>query len=346
MPVNTPNPEYEEFLDIWERCRDCYAGTDAVKSAKGKYLPPLDSHNENAKGYDAYVMRALFYNATGRTVDGLSGAIFQKPPRWDVSKKAEEYIKDITMTGVTGEVFALRTTRNVLGIGRWGILVDMPPDPKDKKANGANDEAKGEKAEGVKFVQRPYFVGYQAEEIINWKTTVVAGDQRLQMVVLREKERLENPDDEFVPDVIEQYRVLRINEKGSYQQEIWRKVGRSDKFALDQVIVPRRRGKPLNFIPFVFMSAISIEPSIEKPPIIDLVATTGRWQTSNTVGTTPRCRRRGSLVPFPETTRATRTCPSDRASRGCSIPAGRPGCWSSPEPVSDRSSRRIRRSGR
>ena len=30
MPVDTPSPEYEAALPRWQRCRDCFEGSDAV----------------------------------------------------------------------------------------------------------------------------------------------------------------------------------------------------------------------------------------------------------------------------------------------------------------------------
>jgi len=252
MPVDTPSHEYEAYIDIWQRCRHCYEGSDSVKKAGTDYLPPLDSHKANALGYEAYKLRALFYNATGRTVDGLAGSIFQKPPRWEVSKTAEEYLRDITLSGVTAEMFALRSTRNVLSLGRWGILVDM---------------AKEEKERGP---ARPYVVGYRAEDIYSWRTRSVGGDQQTHLVVLREQEQIEDPEDEFVPEREIRFRVLRLD-KGRYAQEVWRKPRGKKDYERVESVMPKRRGVPLTFIPFVFMSATTVEPTIEKPPLLDLV---------------------------------------------------------------------------
>lgn len=253
MPVNTPTREYVANIDLWQRCRDAYEGSDAVKAQGQKYLPPLDSHRTNARAYNEYLLRALYFNAMGRTVNGLAGSIFQKPPLWTMSKAAEECVTDVTLTGVPAEMFALRTTRNILITGRWGILVDMATESTDNKEPS-----------------RPYFVGYRGEDIINWITTSFGGDQRVTMVVLREYEEEPDPTDEFVRKPSEQYRVLRLV-KDKYTQEVWKKMPNSEIFVRGKVFTPERRGEPLDFIPFVFMSGISIEPTIEKPPLIDLV---------------------------------------------------------------------------
>jgi len=253
MPVNTPSREYLANIEPWQRCRDAYEGSDAVKGQGRKYLPALDSHKRNPNGYNEYVLRALYFNAMGRTVDGLAGSIFQKPPIWEVSEEVEEFIEDITLTGVTAEMFALRSTRNIMITGRWGILVDMGTAETEDKTPA-----------------RPYFVGYKGEDIISWATELVGGDQRLTMVVLREFDDDPDPTDEFVRKQAEQYRVLRLS-KGEYTQEVWKKIPNSENFVKGKTETPERRGEALDFIPFVFMSAISIEPTIEKAPLLDLV---------------------------------------------------------------------------
>src|SRR5690349_5939680 len=97
--VATKHTDYEDLEDRWERCRDAASGSDAVKESGLKYLPALDSHQRDVSKYDEYRMRALFYNATGRTIAGLSGAIFQKAPSVDdISAKVTEHAQDITLT--------------------------------------------------------------------------------------------------------------------------------------------------------------------------------------------------------------------------------------------------------
>ncbi|HTD67749.1 MAG TPA: hypothetical protein VK846_14585, partial [Candidatus Limnocylindria bacterium] len=78
MPVNSLHPDYLEVLPAWARARDVIAGEDAVKAAREKYLPRLDSQTDAE--FDAYRARASFFNATARTADGYSGQIFRRSP--------------------------------------------------------------------------------------------------------------------------------------------------------------------------------------------------------------------------------------------------------------------------
>ena len=84
MPVDTPSPEYEAALPRWQRCRDAFEGSDAVKARATAYLPMLEGHHGSSQKYDAYKTRAVFYNATARTVAGLLGSVFRAAPKLDV----------------------------------------------------------------------------------------------------------------------------------------------------------------------------------------------------------------------------------------------------------------------
>jgi len=65
MTVDSTHPDYNANLPAWSRTRDVLAGEDAVKAAGEKYLPRLDSHNDEE--YAAYRARASFFGATART---------------------------------------------------------------------------------------------------------------------------------------------------------------------------------------------------------------------------------------------------------------------------------------
>lgn len=261
MAVNTTHSAYDSRSEQWERCRDVVEGSDAVKGKRDRYLPKLDSHKKEGGGskYDEYKLRALFYNATGRTVQGLSGAIFQKAPSIEVvDNQSKEDIKDITLTGQPLDLFALETTKEYLTTGRYGILVDM-----------ATEEA---------TTTRPYWVGYQAEDIVNWRFESMGGDQELSLVVLREVIDKPESDDEFCVDQVEQYRVLRLKD-GIYTQQVYTEIkdksasvtipgvkGISSKktFEPGPIITPKRKGAFLDFIPFALPWSINI------PPLLDL----------------------------------------------------------------------------
>lgn len=260
MPVDTVSKEYAAMAPKWERCRDAYEGGDAIKAKGARYLPPLDSHVRNgsfvpegARKYAAYLERALWYNATARTVDGLAGGIFQKAPKITAPEPTKSHLSDVTLTNLSAEMFAHEAAREVLKLGRAGILVDMAD---------------------IEPATRPYWSSYCAEDIFSYRAITIDGDEILTRVVLREVVQSEDPKDPFVIEDHEIYRVLELVgfETGNpeYQQTKWVKDQKGDWIA-GKTKKPMRRGKPLPLIPFVFLGPDSISPKFAKPPLLDLV---------------------------------------------------------------------------
>ena len=260
MPVNRPPDSYQNFESKWKRCRDCREGSDAVKAAGFDYLPPLSSHETGSRGrseYDAYRMRALFYNAMARTVQGVAGVIFQKAPTFILTPQIEGHEQDVTLAEESGEMFALKVTEEILTTGRYGVLVEMS-------------------APGQAIEPRPYWTGYSAENIISVSTSRRNGEQVLTRVVLKESFVENGPDDEFEENVVDQYRVLSLGDEDDdgrfYRQTIWREEQESKTWIPSEQFVPMRRNKPLDFIPFVIIGPASVAPTpIPKPPLLDLV---------------------------------------------------------------------------
>lgn len=256
MPVNSPRREYSSSFPKWQRARDCFEGSDAVKLGGVRYLPALDSHKRDGliaggEKYEEYKLRALFFNAMGRTVEGLAGALFQVPPTIKAPLDIMTQLEDVTMSGVvSAELFGLQTTRELLITGREGILVDVPRDA---------------------ATPRPYWAGYRAEDILSWKVESTAGQETLVRVVLREFPELQDPKDPFIIDSIEQYRVLTTEPDGIYKQIVFRKLPSSEQFVSVEEIIPTRRGDALRFIPFIFVNPFSVSAGIQKPPLDDLV---------------------------------------------------------------------------
>lgn len=258
MPVNSKRQDYENIHPQWARLRDCVGGRDAILKGGNRYVPDLPG--ADAIGNQNYRARGNFYNAVARTVEGMAGAIFQKPPEVAFPDAFVDYLDDITLANVPFETFSSEAGREILLLGRYGLLVDMPTE------------------DGV----RPYACAYKAEEIINWRTTRMAGDEILTMVVLHESADVPDEKDSFLCKMVSQYRVLELTATGCTVQ-LWREA--TDK---SQGYVPFtppvalvRRGQPLNFIPFVFLGAVSATADMDRPPLIDLCdVNLAHWRNS------------------------------------------------------------------
>lgn len=262
--VDTRHPDYEKMMEKWQRCRDAVSGQDAIHAAGETYLSKLK--DQTIDEYDAYKLRAQFYNAVWRTISALSGMIFRKEPVIDVTESIGAYLDDVTMSGISLYVLAQYTTIEILTTGRMGILVDYPPQSVEGKTV----------AEVEKMGMRPSMQAYPAETIINWKTTKINNRTVLSFVVLTESVEIE-ADSEFEMKTEIVYRVLdlvsrSVNDGGgmAYRVRTYRINEKKEDELIDEII-PKINGVPFDFIPFYFIGIDDTTPAVDEPPLIDLV---------------------------------------------------------------------------
>lgn len=257
--VNHRHREFNKYAPQWKRARDVLEGQDKVHQAAEAYLPKLK--DQDAGEYAAYVKRAGFYNASWRTVAGLLGMMFRKPPQVELPGAIETYTADIDMAGTSLETFARDVALEVLSVGRVGILVDHPATDVVRPLTVAVAQSQG---------LRPMLKTYKAESIINWKHGRVRNHWVLTQVVL--EEIVEEADGPFKTNEVKQWRVLALDEAGLYRQQIWRKGASGDEFEqLGDDIYPMIGAQPLDFIPFYVVGSDGIDSDPEEPPLIDLI---------------------------------------------------------------------------
>lgn len=256
MPVNSRHPEYERMVERWARCRTASDGQDAVHAAGEAHLPKLKE--QTAEDYKAYVQRATFFNATWRTISGLKGMLFRKPPKVEAPGKAKEMLDDVTMSGVPVHQFLEETCEETLKIGRVGILVDYPT------AQAGMTTMADAKAANL----RPMMQLYIAEAIINWRVGRVNNISALTMVVLEECEMVEV--DAFKAREEKRWRVLDL-EGGKYRVRMFMLDKDQKEVQIGPDAYPLMNNAPLDFIPFTFIGPDDSTPQVDEPPLIDLV---------------------------------------------------------------------------
>ena len=254
MSVDTKHKEFNEYYEIWERCEHASEGQDEIHECGVKYLPRLSGQNDAE--YYAYKQRALYFNATARTVDGLTGMLFMKPETIEAPAAMDSIIADVTMGGLSLHQFAEMISEEVITVGRCGVLVDYPPIV--NAVTLAQAQAQG---------ARPYATMYDAESIINWKTGRINNVEQLTLVVLEEENEI--PVDEFETKCEPQWRVLDLGD-GAYRQRVFRKDKRGEFILVDE-IYPQINGRVINKIPFEFFGVRDNTPCVDKPPLLDLV---------------------------------------------------------------------------
>lgn len=257
--VDTQHADYGKYLPKWQRCRDASDGQDAVHSKGEVYLPKLK--DQETEDYKSYVKRAGFYNATWRTLSGLLGMMFRKPPKQKLPDGVTGYLPDIDMAGTSLETMARKVALEVLEVGRVGIMVDHPAREGIVPLTVEAAEQQG---------LRPLITTYRAECIVNWKYRRVRNRHVLSMVVLKESAKI--ADGEFVEKDIDQYRVLDLDEADEYRVRVYRrKDGDKGDFEPVEEFWPLMNGTKLTSIPFAIVGIDGIDSELDEPPLIDLV---------------------------------------------------------------------------
>ena len=254
----------------WELNRDCVAGEEAIKKGKEKYLPipTADRDTDYGRGrYAAYVLRAVFYNVTGRTLEGLVGQVFSEEAEIDLPTDLERYVPDIDGAGTTLVQQAKATMLTTTALGHCGLLSDYP----------AGEEA-ATKQDIDTLRIRPRIILIQPEKIINWRVTVVGGETLLSLVVIEETAVI--GDDDFEMETEPRWRELRLVEteggKFAVVVTVWRKKDKpenGEKFEVVEgfpSVLRDHRAQSLDRIPFEFVGSVNNEPHIDKAPLIDL----------------------------------------------------------------------------
>lgn len=257
MSVKSHHPDYDKYSDKWTRCYDAAEGQDAIHKAGIRYLPSLK--DQTKEDYDAYVKRATFFNATWRTISGLSGMIFRKPPKVEAPSGTEALLNSITQDGQSLGVLARNVVEECLTVGRAGIMVDYPA----VNAEGIT------KADAATMNLRPTMGVYAAKSIINWRVQPINNKRVLTLVVLVEESEV--AEDEFASKIEDRYRVLDLAE-GRYRVRVFRinqESGKEEQVGED--MFPTMNGKAMDFIPFYFVSVDDTEADPDDPPLIDLV---------------------------------------------------------------------------
>lgn len=263
--VEAVDDDYTKRAPQWQRCRDAFEGSDAVKAKPAKYLTRMESHNDSE--FADYVARASFLPATEKTLTVLSGLAFRKDITIKLPTRRERdvrrHLKDITLDGADLPQIAALALRETLLVGRFGILQAWSPG-----------------------LDRPFWVDYRTEDILRRTfTRLPTGLSVLDGVLLREfrRERFTNGkrlDREYriahelvpVPGTdryayrIQPYR-LRLDEHGNEKPG-----ANGERFEIfGPAVFPQRNGEAMDRVPFSIFTSHANPREIPKPPMLDMV---------------------------------------------------------------------------
>ena len=263
MAVDSTHPEYDAVADKRQRVRDAL-DADKVRGATTKYLPKLGGMEDD--DYNNYLLRAPYFGATARTLQGVSGLVFRRDTQVTTPAvdAASALLNDVNGRGVNLDRFAQTVFDEACSIGGAGVYVTLP----QAASAGA----------------RAYTSLYKSESIINWDETIVDGRHITQRVVLKESVTIRDPDDTYKRKRIDQWRDVYLDDAGLLAVDVWRKatdidIGGQQGFAIVEHYEPRFRGVRLRLVPFVPINARSIGFSPEDPPMLALAdANIDHWR--------------------------------------------------------------------
>lgn len=258
MPVSFEREDFKKVLKQYNLIQDCLDGEIVVKEKRTRYLPrpnAADTSQANIARYDAYIMRAVFYNVTARTLSGLQGQVFARNPLIEIPNTLDILKQDCTGLGVSLEQLSKEAVNYAVSKGRGGFLTDYPAT--DENGVSLASVRRGEIAPTINV--------YSARDIINWRTGVVFGKEQLTLVVL--KEIYEEYEDIFSVRLCTQYRALILDANG-YRQELY-----TAPDAKPVTVYPRKPdGTVWREIPFAFFGSVNNDPAIDAPPLYDLAS--------------------------------------------------------------------------
>lgn len=256
MTTDYTHPDYDRFAPLWSKVRTCCEGEDAVKAAGETFLPnpsegPDKFTDVGIARWRRYLARAVYLNASGRTLHGLVGIAYANWPRIVLPAGADYLLNDADGSG-TGIINQSQlVVADVLQTGRGGLLADAT------STDEANRERSRTLAEAEAAGYRLLLVHYTAEQILTWEVV----DRRLSRLVLREGH------EEYAGGKVERTVQLRelVMVDGRCEVSLWRQLASQGQFVR---VSTTRTG--IDRIPFHFVGATNNDPTPDIPPLLDL----------------------------------------------------------------------------
>lgn len=216
----------------WQLMRDCMDGETAIKQRGETYLPmPSGFKGQDDGGfamYQAYMGRAQFPELLAPSVAAMIGIIHGQEIGIEMPDSMGHLWENADGEGLPLEAFHRRITRELLVIGGYAVLTDVPVEGGD-----------------------PYLVGYSRDLLINWDH---------EWYVLDETAKVRKG---FVWEQLEKYRLLTLD--GLWYTP-YTFMGDTD--VGEEIVVRARGGQPLPRIPFAVGNAMDLSPKVEAPPLI------------------------------------------------------------------------------
>lgn len=235
----TKRTRWDRLQSQYHLIRDCLDGEDAVKDQGQTYIPKPSGLS--AEEYVSYVARGLYYGAPEATLRALVGLALRKDPVIKLPDRLEPMRLSATHDGAPLSILIEDCVREVLCMGRFGLLLDFPTDQTT-----------------VSTV--PHIATFAAEAIEEYETQYVNGKKVLTRVHLASDEDWDGSDVTYE----------LILEAGVYQFRRFIRDQHQTRVDVGENHIPTVNGKPLTRIPFVMVSPEGLRFEDITPPFLAL----------------------------------------------------------------------------
>jgi len=247
MSIDSSNKEYDFHVEEWQ----CIEASIKGKKELLEMGLTCPDYRETASNYSKvalrkkkYFERGRYFNAVGKTVNTLSGMVFEKDPEIDVPAQMDYIYTTAGSDGANISDIAQSVVAKLISVGRVGVFVDSP----------VNDAGQTiyEIESGINV---PQITVYNAEQMFNWYSEGALQEVRL----LETYSILDGLDRDFKTQI---RRLVLVD--GVYFNQVWR------DYDLYSEVAPTSNGTTMDYIPFYFGGSTSNNTKIDKPPMRDL----------------------------------------------------------------------------
>lgn len=200
--VQSKHPLYIKWRDDSELPRSLMGGTRAMIEQGETFLPKFPL--EKPEFYKTRLANSILLNAYKKTVQFLSGQVFQAPIKLtaEFPSEVEQYMDDVDKIGSSLDVFSKRVFENGLAEGVSHILIEAPiTEPGATKLE--------EKENGI----RPYMKEINPLTVIGWRTDINGFLTQIKIV-----EIVTEPVGDFGEKAFEQVKVLAPGSWATYRR--------------------------------------------------------------------------------------------------------------------------------
>jgi hypothetical protein len=254
--VTTRNSQYIRAIDDFNLMRHAVEGQRRIKEESTLYLPKppalVDPGNDpQGIKYAWYKSFAEFPELVSLSLMGIQGLIHRRPPEIELPSQLEYLRETATPDGKSLEDLWVDATREIFLTGRMGLLPEV-------------------------YKDSVFLCFYGAEFITNWHKIKSGSGNTASLVTLWEPTEEVIDGQDFATQIVDYYRVLRLDDAGQYVEELWKDEVKAastgekiESTMLEEYpIVPSRMGANWDFIPFVPINAVNTEFDIGSIPLL------------------------------------------------------------------------------